>query len=63
MGLKTYLPKLLFIARLLCNYIRKYEDKIRTNLGTDANRAKLDALLLACDALEVVLEAIVPIST
>ena len=58
MGLRTYLPTLLAISRALCAYIRRHEDKIRSNLGAE-NEAALDALLVACDVLEAILESLI----
>lgn len=52
MGLRTYLPTLQFIARRLCKYIHDHEATLRANLGDDGD-ALLDAVLTACDALEV----------
>lgn len=61
-GFKSYLPKLLLIAKSLCNYIRKHQDKISENLG-DGGNAVLDAVLVACDALEVAIELVLPPSS
>jgi hypothetical protein len=58
-GFKSYLPKLLLIARAVCNYIRRYQDKIAENLGEDGV-ALLAAVLVACDALEVAIVAVLP---
>lgn len=58
MALRTYLPTLRVIARALCAYIRKHEDKIRASLGSE-NEAALDAVLVACDVLEGVLDALI----
>jgi len=57
--LKTYLPKLLKIATTLCKYIRRWETQIRERLG-ESDEAKLDAVLVACDALEVALKLLIP---
>jgi hypothetical protein len=60
--MKTYLPKLLFIARLLCNYIRRWESKIKDNIPEESWPI-LDAALTACDALEVLVQTLVGTST
>lgn len=60
MGLRTYLPKLLFLLRLVCKYIRRYEDAIRDNLPSDAARTALSAVIVACEAMEVILEEVIP---
>jgi hypothetical protein len=57
--MKTYLPRLLQIARVICKYIRRYEDKIKANIPEESWPA-LAAVLVACDALEVVLETAIP---
>lgn len=51
MAQRTYLPRLVAIARLLCNYMRRYEAQIKGRL-TAPQIALFDALLTACDALE-----------
>jgi len=58
-GFKSYLPKLLLIARTMCNYIRRYQDKIAENLGEDGVSI-LNAVLTACDALEIAIELVLP---
>lgn len=58
-GFRTYLPKLLLIGRLLCGYIRRHEEKIANNLGENGT-AVVDAVLTACDALEVAILAVLP---
>jgi len=58
-GVKSYLPKLLKLGQSLCRYIRRYEDRIVAFLG-EGGQAKLDAVLVACDALEVAIELILP---
>lgn len=62
MGLRTYLPTLLAIGRLMCDYIRRHEAKIKANVGAE-NEGLVDAVLTACEALEVVLETLVPHGT
>lgn len=58
MALRTYLPTLRVIARSLCGYIRRHDEKIREYIGTE-NEAALDAVLVACDALEAILDVII----
>lgn len=58
MALRTYLPTLLVIAKSLCAYIRRHDEKIRQYIGEE-NEAVLDAVLVACDALESVLEVLI----
>jgi len=58
-GFRTYLPKLLLIGRLLCGYIRRHQDKLSTNLGENGP-AVIDAVLVACDALEVAILVVLP---
>lgn len=55
---KTWLPRLKFIANLLCNYIRRYEEKIKSRM-TEPQQVILDAALAACEALDVVLDLLV----
>lgn len=58
-GVRTYLPTLLKIARLMCNYIRRNESTIVKYLGEDG-QALLDAVLVACDGLEIAIELVLP---
>lgn len=58
MALRTYLPTLLAILRLLCKYIATHRDRILRFLGEE-NVAALDAVVTACEALEAILEVIV----
>lgn len=57
--MRTYLPRLLFLAQLICKYIRKYETTIRSNIPDDQETV-LDGFLVACELLEDVLLALVP---
>lgn len=59
---KTWLPKLLLLAQALCKYIRRYEDKIKSMLP-EGGPAAVDAVLLACDALETVILLVIPPAT
>jgi len=62
MALRTYLPKLLFILRLLCGYIGRNRERIEHFIGEE-NIAALDAVVTACEALEAILEVIVPVGS
>lgn len=56
---KTWLPQLLKFGQRLCNYIRKYENQIKRTLPEE-NWGLLTAVLVACDALEVAIIALLP---
>jgi hypothetical protein len=60
MGFRTYLPQLLFILKLLCKYMLRYEDKIKANLGGGSAEAAFDAALAACQILVPILEGLIP---
>ncbi len=62
MGLRTYLPFLRQLARGFCSYIERNHDKIVEFIGED-NVTVLDAAHVACAALEVVLDSVIPPST
>jgi hypothetical protein len=57
---RTYLPGLRFVARALCAYIRRYERQIRENLSAP-NQILMDAALAACAALDIALDAVIPV--
>lgn len=59
MSKRTYLPKLLFVMRTMCGYIRRWEPQIKEIVG-DGNTAKVDAVLAACTILEAVVVPLVP---
>lgn len=60
MPVRTYIPALLFIAKHMCRYIRRYQDQINARLTSDG-RVALAAVLTACEVLEPFLEgAITP---
>lgn len=61
-GVKTYLPALLKIAQKLCSYIRRYEPTIVDFLGENG-QSVVDAVLIACDALEVAILLVLPTDT
>lgn len=60
MATRTYIPRMIAIARLLCNYMRRYEAQIKGRL-TAPQIALFDALLTACDALEAAVTIAPPI--
>lgn len=62
MSVRTYLPKLLLILRLLCGYISRYRERIETFIGPE-NVAALDAVVAACEAMEAILVVLVPSGT
>lgn len=55
MALRTYLPKLQFLARLLCGYIARWERQLRANM-TNEQEALLDAVMTACQALDAAID-------
>ena len=56
---RTYLPTLANILLMVCNYIGRYRVTILKYLPEDSE-ALLDALMVACEALRVVVEAQLP---
>lgn len=60
MALRTYLPQLLFILKLVCRYMLRYEDRIKSNLGGGSAEAAFDAALAACQVLVPILESLIP---
>lgn len=63
MASRTYLPKLLFVVKVVCKYMLKWDDLIRPNLGGGSTEAAYDAVLAACQVLIPLLEAIIPDAT
>jgi len=58
--MKTYLPKLSLILLLVCRYILRWNVQIKANIPEES-APLVDAVLAACQALEiVVVEAIGP---
>lgn len=57
--MRTYLPKLLKILRLVCSYILRWKQKIQEHIPEE-HWPKLDAVVTACEALEAVVDPIVP---
>lgn len=60
MGVRTYLPKLLAILRYTCKYIRRWESQIEDALQNDSQRNALHAVVTACEAMEAILEVVIP---
>lgn len=56
---RTYLPQLAKILLLVCGYIGRYRVTILKYMPPDSD-ALLDALMVACEALRVVVEAQLP---
>ena len=57
--MKTYLPKLLKILVLVCGYILRWQKQLKENIPEE-HWPKLDAVVTACEALEAVVEPLVP---
>jgi hypothetical protein len=60
MAFRTYLPHLVFILKLVCRYMQRYETQIKEHLGGGATEAAFDAALLACQTLVPLVEALIP---
>jgi len=60
MASRTYLPRLLFILRLVCHYIQRWESQIRGALPDGAAQTALTAVVTACEAMEAILESEIP---
>jgi hypothetical protein len=60
MASKTYLPHLVFILKLVCRYMQRYETQIKSHLGGGSTEAAFDAALAACQILVPLLEALIP---
>jgi hypothetical protein len=63
MAFKTYLPALRFILEKSCRYIARYETQIRSHLPAGAAQEALTAVVTACQALIVFLDAAIPPAT
>jgi len=59
MAFKTYLPHLVFILKLVCRYMLRYQIQIKANLGGGSTEAAFDAALLACQTLLPLVEALI----
>lgn len=60
MAFRTYLPHLAFILKLACRYMLRWQIQIKANLGGGSAEAAFDATLAACQALVVILDALIP---
>lgn len=60
MAFRTYLPQLLFILKLVCRYMQRYETQIKSHLGGGSTEAAFDAALAACQVLVPLVEALIP---
>jgi len=63
MAFKTYLPHLVFLLKLVCRYMLRYEDKIKAHLGGGSTEAAFDAALAACQILVPLVEALITPAT
>jgi hypothetical protein len=60
MASRTYLPKLLFIIKLVCKYMLRWDTEIRSHLGGGSAEAAFDSVLAACQVFVPFLEALIP---
>jgi len=60
MAFRTYLPHLVFILKLVCRYMQRYETQIKSHLGGGSTEAAFDAALAACQVLVPLVEALIP---
>ncbi len=60
MASRTYLPKLLFILKVICKYMLRWEAEIKSHLGGGSAEAAFDAALAACQILVPILEGLIP---
>ncbi len=63
MASRTYLPHLVFVLKLVCKYMTRYETQIKEHLGGGATEAAFDAALAACQILVPLIEALIPPAT
>lgn len=63
MASRTYLPHLVFVLKLVCRYMQRYEAQIKAHLGGGSTEAAFDAALAACQILVPLLEALIPPAT
>lgn len=57
--MKTWLPMLAKILQRVCGYINKYRAQLERNIPEE-HWPLLDAVLVACQALDVVVEGLLP---
>lgn len=60
MALRTTLPGLLRVLRIVCAYIARNRARIERFLESPENVILLDAVVTACLALDAVLETLIP---
>lgn len=60
--MKTWLPALAFILQRVCKYITRWRAQIERNMPEE-NWPLLDAVLVACTALDEVVEGLIPNNT
>jgi len=60
MAAKTWLPGLIRVLRASCRYIRDNREFLNRFITTEEGQAALDAVYTACQALEVIVEALLP---
>lgn len=58
-NVRTYLPKLAAILLLVCNYIGKYRETILKYLP-EGSETQVDAVLVACEALHIIVQSELP---
>lgn len=63
MALRTTLPGLLRVLRLACAYIARNRQRIERFLETPENVLLLDAVVTSCEAMDAVLEELIPHGT
>jgi len=63
MAIRTYLPSLLHVLRVTCKYIKRWETQIRASLPEGSAQTALTAVVTACEALEDIVQALIPPST
>lgn len=59
--MKTYLPKLSVVLRLVCRYILRWNIQIKANLPSNA-AAAVDAVVTACQILDAIVQEEIPAS-
>lgn len=63
MANRTYLPKLLRLLRITCKYMKRWETFIRDHLPDEAAQTAFSNVLVACEALEAIVELLIPSET
>lgn len=60
MASRSYLPHLVFVLKLVCRYMQRYETQIKSHLGGGSTEAAFDAALAACQILVPLVDALIP---